>query len=451
MSAEGSSGLGVALARSGEPLPTMDATARRDPTFAPIIVPGSQFDSPCYRIPALTVTATGRVLAAWDVRADWRDLPGPFDLVLRHSDDHGRSWTPPRPLRLHEASDGLERGFGDASLLVTATGRVLCFYAGSTGASFFSAGIDGPELECWLAASDDDGLTWTHRLLDLRPDGVGGMFAASGNGVRLSSGRLLQPFVLRRPVGSPVTEHLLDAGQHFAAIARSDDDGATWALGEWIGPDCDENKIVEVPSDAQGDGDVATLVEARRPDWTTRPAGRPRRQDVLLHARAQPRRRWARSRDGGVSFSAPVPHPDLVDPGCNGGLCRWGNLLVASSLDDPADRRNSSCAPRPTPTHVVRAGRAGRRRAGYSVVQPLADGSLGVLYEAGDYDAIVFRRVTRAAFDPAWWRVQGPARQGLPKSRPFGLREPSAPRISRAAAPSGARRRRRPARRCPTR
>ena len=37
--------------------------------------------------------------------------------------------------------------------------------------------------------------------------------------------------------------------------------------------------------------------------------------------------------------------------------------------------------------------------AGYSVVQPLADGSLGVLYEAGDYDAIVFRRVTRAAFD----------------------------------------------------
>ena len=400
MSAEGSSGLGVALARSGEPLPTMDAAARRDPTFAPIIVPGSQFDSPCYRIPALTVTATGRVLAAWDVRADWRDLPGPFDLVLRHSDDHGRSWTPPRPLRLHEASDGLERGFGDASLLVTATGRVLCFYAGSTGASFFSAGIDGPELECWLAASDDDGLTWTHRLLDLRPDGVGGMFAASGNGVRLSSGRLLQPFVLRRPVGSPVTEHLLDAGQHFAAIARSDDDGATWALGEWIGPDCDENKIVEVPSDAQGDGDVATLVEARRPDWTTRPAGRPRRQDVLLHARAQPRRRWARSRDGGVSFSAPVPHPDLVDPGCNGGLCRWGNLLVASSLDDPADRRQlvlrtSADSGRTWSAPVVLDAGA----AGYSVVQPLADGSLGVLYEAGDYDAIVFRRVTRAAFD----------------------------------------------------
>ena len=43
---------------------------------------GSSFEQPCYRIPALAVTASGRLLAAWDVRADWRDLPGPFDLIL---------------------------------------------------------------------------------------------------------------------------------------------------------------------------------------------------------------------------------------------------------------------------------------------------------------------------------------------------------------------------------
>ena len=90
----------------------------------------------------------------------------------------------------------------------------------------------------------------------------------------------------------------------------------------------------------------------------------------------------------------------LVDPGCNGGLCRWGNLLVASSLDDPADRRQlvlrtSADSGRTWSAPVVLDAGG----AGYSVVQPLADGSLGVLYEAGDYDAIVFRRVTRAAFD----------------------------------------------------
>ena len=41
----------ITLARAGDPFP------------------GSAFDAPCHRIPALAVTASGRVLAAWDVRA----------------------------------------------------------------------------------------------------------------------------------------------------------------------------------------------------------------------------------------------------------------------------------------------------------------------------------------------------------------------------------------------
>lgn len=332
--------------------------------------PGSPFTAPCYRIPALAVTASGRVLAVWDVRADWRDLPGPFGLVIRHSDDHGRTWSRTRFLRAHEGG----HGFGDASLLVTASGRVLCWYVGSTGESFFSARADTPGLELWLAASDDDGLSWSHRdLSGLRPAGIAGMFASSGNGVLLTggahAGRLLQPFVLRRPTGEDDgLTHATDAAEHWAAVARSDDGGDTWALGEWIGPDCDENKVVEAASGA-----------------------------VVLHARARPRRRWATSTDGGVTFTAPVPHPALVDPACNGGLCRWGEVLVASSLDDEKERRRlvlrTSADEGATwsPPVLVDAG-----AAAYSVVAPLADGALGLLYEAGDYEALIFRRITRA-------------------------------------------------------
>lgn len=342
---------GVVLAHSGDP------------------TPASPFAAPCYRIPALAVTASGRVLAGWDVRADWRDLPGPFDLVVRHSDDHGRTWSPSRFLRAHDGG----HGFGDASLLVAATGRVLCWYVGSTGESFFSARPDAPGLELWLAASDDDGLTWTHRDLSaLRPAGVAGMFASSGNGVRLAggpyAGRLLQPFVLRRPVGEDDgLTHATDAAEHWAAVARSDDGGDTWRLGEWIGPDCDESKVVEAAS------------------------------GVLLHARARPRRRWATSDDGGVTFTAPVPHPALVDPACNGGLCRWGDVLVCSLLDDEKERRRlvlrTSADEGRTWSPGVVADAGG---AAYSALAPLADGTLGLLYEAGDYDALIFRRVTRA-------------------------------------------------------
>ncbi|MDO5533132.1 MAG: sialidase family protein [Propionibacteriaceae bacterium] len=331
----------VVLARSGDPFP------------------GAAFGEPCYRIPALAVTPSGRVLAAYDVRLDWRDLPGDFDLALRHSDDHGRTWSPPRPLRRHTPG----HGFGDASLTVDpSSGRIFCWYVGSTGRSFFSAeaGPDAPGLELWLSISDDDGLTWAHRDMTaaLKPGDVTGMFASSGNGSVVGR-RLLQPFVLRTA-----------SGEHFAATAFSDDAGDTWTLGDRVGPDCDENKVLGLP-----DG------------------------SVLLHARATPRRRAARSTDGAATFSAPVPDPALVDPACNGGLALLptpaGPVVVASTCDDPDERTRLSVRTSTDLGHawsapvLVDAG-----ASAYSVCAPLADGSLGIAWEAGDYDEIIFARVT---------------------------------------------------------
>lgn len=328
----------ITLARTGEPLV------------------GSAFDAPTYRIPALAVTPTGRVIAAWDVRADWRDLPGPFDLVYRVSDDSGNTWSDVRVLRARTD----EGGFGDASFIVGSTGTIFCWYVGSTGRSFFTAdpGPSGEGLRLWLATSIDDGDTWTHRDLTdaLKPADVTGMFASSGNGATLASGRLVQPFVLRT-----------EAEQHYAAMAYSDDAGATWQLGERIGPDCDENKVVELPD------------------------GR-----VLLHARARPRRRSAISTDGGISFTAPVPHDQLVDPACNGGLARWGTDLVCTLLDDPAERRR--LALRVSPDGGETWGNSvllDEGAAAYSVALELPDGRLGVIWEAGDYDALQFAAISR--------------------------------------------------------
>lgn len=237
---------------------------------------------------------------------------------------------------------------------------MLCWYVGSTGRSYFTAEpCAGQGLELWLAISTDDGETWEHRdLSTLRPDWVGGMFAASGNGIALGrppfTGALLQPFVLRDP----------GRGTDFAAVAASLDGGLTWELGEPVGPGCDESKLVE-----QDDG------------------------SVTLHARARPRRRTALSMDAGGTFTEPVAGPALVDPGCNGGLTRWQGRLACSLLDDEAERRRL----------VLRLAAGGRTwsppvlvdggAAGYSVLAELADGALGLAYEFGDYAGIRFCRI----------------------------------------------------------
>ena len=80
--------------------------------------PGSAFETPLYRIPALTVTAPGRILVAYDVRSDWRDLPADFDIALVSSDDAGKTWSAPRALRRHTPG----HGFGE----LTQIGRASC-------------------------------------------------------------------------------------------------------------------------------------------------------------------------------------------------------------------------------------------------------------------------------------------------------------------------------------
>lgn len=321
--------------------------------------PGSAFPSPLYRIPALTQANSGRLIAAFDVRSDWRDLPAEFDIALRTSDDLGRTWSPPRALHSH----GEGFGVGDASLLTDpATGRVFCWHVGSRGESFFSARAGGPGLELWLSYSDDEGETWTHRdLSSLRPRAVGGMFTSSGNGALGADGTLYQPFVCR--IGE----------DHFACVASSRDHGENWVLGGFVGPDCDENKVIEL-----GGGDAG--------------AG------LLMLARARPSARLSRSADRGLSFGEPLAHPGLVQPSCNGGIARLGDLLIVSLPDHPRERTRLGLRlsddggeewSRPI---LVDPG-----AAAYSVLIALADGSLALAWESDDYQRILFTRIEAEA------------------------------------------------------
>ncbi|NEE06469.1 exo-alpha-sialidase, partial [Streptomyces sp. SID7499] len=226
--------------------------------------------SPHYRIPALTTSVKGTVIAAYDTRPTLGDLPGNLGVVVRRSTDGGTTWGTQQVVRKEAAP----KGFGDPSLLVDrTTGRIFVFYAGSVNQGFFGSATGNDEsdpdiLQADYSYSDDDGVTWTHRRItkQIKNPAWAGVFAASGEGIQVRhgayKGRLIQQYAIR------------NNGANYAVSAYSDDHGATWKTGNPVGPGGDENKTVEL-SDGR----------------------------IMLNNRSAPYRTVAYSSDGGVTYT----------------------------------------------------------------------------------------------------------------------------------------------------
>lgn len=278
-------------------------------------------------------------------------------------------------------------GAGDPSLLVDRdTGRVFLFHAyGPKGIGFANSGPGNANdstttLHADYSYSDDGGRTWRHRRIteDVKDPSWLGMFASSGTGIQLSSGRLLQQYAYRAA----------DGGIR-AVSAYSDDHGATWRAGEPVGPLMDENKTVEL-----ADGRV--MLNSRTASADTR----------LV----------AYSDDGGVTYGTPVPDDELIDPTNNAAVLRYdadaprtaprSHWLLFSNTASTTARRNltvrMSCDDGQSwpIARVVEPG-----EAAYSTLARLNDGTFGLLYESGPYRTITFAR-----FDDAWLGADCPER-----------------------------------------
>ncbi|MFD5654018.1 exo-alpha-sialidase [Streptomyces sp. NPDC127039] len=355
--------------------------------------------SPYYRIPALTRTTEGTLLAAYDARPTLGDLPGNIGVVLRRSTDGGTTWQAQQVVR----KDAAPKGYGDPSLLVDReTGRVFLFYAASVNQGFFGSATGNDEsdpdvLQADYSYSDDDGLTWQHERItaDVKDPSWAGMFAASGEGIQLRhgihKGRLIQQYAIRRN------------GANYAVSAYSDDHGATWRTGTPVGPGGDENKTVEL-SDGR----------------------------VMLNNRSKPYRTVAYSTDGGVTYSPFQQDTELPAPANNGSVTRFApnvdashpraSWLMFSNTATTGSRSNLtvrlSCDNGQT-WPVRRTVEAGA--AAYSTLTPLSDGTgpnpgMGLLWERGNVD-----HITYSSFDLTWLGgVCAPVTVTSPASLPAG-------------------------------
>lgn len=330
---------------------------------------------PYVRTPALAVTDRGTLIAAYDPRPTGSDLPSNMPLVIRRSADDGRTWGPTQVVRSSPAPDG----YSDPSLLVDRrTGRIFLFYAASVNEGFGGSGTGNSDtdpdiLQADLSYSDDDGVTWHNEVItsEIKNPAWNGIFAASGEGIQLTTGRY---------AGRLVQQYVVEyEGGEYAASAYSDDNGATWQMGQLVGPGMNENKTVQL---ANG--------------------------QLLLDVRANPDRLLAYSSDGGLTYTTPTANADLPDPNDNGSVIRYApdapasspqsHWLLESNNDSTSERANlvvkMSCDDGKTwpITKVVTAG-----SAGYSTLTELPNGRFGLLYEQNNYT-----EMTYASFDTQW-------------------------------------------------
>lgn len=313
----------------------------------------------CYRIPALMTAPDGTLVAAADERVDTcadMDKSRDINIVLRRSRDNGATWSP--LATVVDYPDGIVAS--DPSLIADrVTGALLLFY------NYMDHNTAPGIYRLHCMKSNDAGHRWdapvdiTEQII--KPAWQQEFhFITSGNGTQTRDGRLLHTLVTR----------------HGVYVITSEDHGAHWSLLDTPLTPGDESRIVELD-------DGAWMVNARvSPDHNVR----------YTHI----------SKDQGKTWES-RPEPALVDPACNAGLITMPPgtpagappLLIFANANDANARANLSLRySRDNGTTWSAAKTIYPGPAAYSVLTPLPDGSVGLLFEQDDYQAITFIRLS---------------------------------------------------------
>ena len=363
-----------------------------------------------FRIPGMVIAQDGAVLLFAEARRGdgsdpRRDENAPIDLVMRRSLDNGQSWEPLVVIESGFRPGGGIVDFADPTPVLDAeTGTVFLFYGQwpdigpITVAHGQSADPDSGNHVVWVRSSTDQGETWSERKQVVYPDEPhetsDGLYwrqaePGPGGGIQLRwqsagsapNGRLIIPAKRsgsRTPDGPPVVTPF---------VYYSDDHGETWQVGEVTpGPDANEDEVVELT-------DGAVLLDGRQ-------------------ERGARFRRRHLSRDGGIDLGPrpPRPHPAHAGRRLDVALLRQtrsghdrDRILFSAPRGSGGLNRNAitvwtSYDEGKTFTNPVTFDEG---PAAYSVLQRLADGTIGMAVETANEAGAPYGAITFYRFDLA--------------------------------------------------
>jgi sialidase-1 len=332
-----------------------------------------------FREPGMITTRSGRVVLLAQARdhSGWSDRSGQ-DLVVRHSDDHGKTWSK----TIVAASVGNFSICPNAIVYDEDTDAIHCLYnlflwdfnLGNKGRSeLVKSG--GLEKECkqFHIVSKDGGETWSEprEITQMLGNQVGaiGVFG-SGRGIQLKhgkhAGRLCIPGGKRWDGWSNL-------------IYYSDDHGQTWHTGN-AAPMSTEAKKMNVRNECK----VAELSDGT----------------LVLNLRSMPFRTRAFSKDGGDSWSAIEPDRALPMASCNAALIKHTDrktgkeALVFAAPAGPGRLNGVVCVSEDGgQTWPHRRVLLPETTFAYSTLCSLGDGTIGLAFETEVYHGGSYKHI----------------------------------------------------------
>lgn len=359
-----------------------------------IVYQGGQEGHATYRIPAIINLPNGELLAFAEGRVNGSNDYGDINLVLKRSDDKGKTWT---PLQTLVDYDDLQAG-NPAPVIdlydpAHPKGVVYLFY--NTGNNHeYDIRMNKGVREVWMIRSLDLGHSWGE------PVNITSQVHKPNNTAFNSS--YTNPEDWRHYANTPGHAFQFQNGEYKGRIYvaanhskgdpqdefkdyqahgfYSDDHGKTFNISESIKfPGSNESIAAELP-----DGRMIMSTRNQRGDIRSR---------ILAY-----------SEDGGATWSEQYFEERLPDPVCQGSILSFedasGNTILAHSNNADTENRNNlmlkiSKDLGKTWTDSILIDRKdipkGKTWTAYSDLVLLDTQTIGILYERDDYKEIVFK------------------------------------------------------------
>lgn len=338
-----------------------------------VVAPDGMGPYPLVRTPALVVLDDGAIICKTGGkrgRSDW----DPADILTQLSRDGGKTWTQPSVVA-HSEKTTINaypvKGVGNAvHFIVMNDYGKLAYQVSTDGGATLSAPRDVTDvLAAWAKAR---GIQWTV------------VAPGPGSGIRTQAGRLLVPLWVAT---DPGRKH----APSFVTMMYSDDEGATWAIGD----------IIADNTNGPGrDGQGGELTNPNETDVIQLPSGKV--MVTMRNVGSARRRLISWSDNGATGWSKPEYQPDLFEPVCEAS-CAVATLkdgrpmIVHVAPAGPVEAKDIPPPPKPAPrvrlaisasldegkTYPIRVI-LDEGRCAYSDTAIGKDGRILVAYEAGD-------------------------------------------------------------------